>query len=706
MPTFTFTSPEGKKYTVNGPEGATQDQAFQMLQSQIGSAQAAPAAEKTRGFGEYLNDSIADVPRSLGLFGRYALEGVGGIADIAASPFRAGLNAAGADIRGNSGAALADAIGLPSPRTATERVIGDASRLVAGGAVPIGAGAALASRGTGVAQGVGKMLAANPAQQLTSAAAAGGAGGYTRETGGNDAAQLVAALGAGVAAPFAANGLAKAGQAARTVIAGRSQPSAQQIEITINNALQPSGMSLSSLPSDIAATIRKDVAEAYKLSDSLTPDAVRRLADYRLVGATPTQARLTLQPGDITRQENLSKLGVNSRDPLAQELANTKSANNKVLTEGLNGLGASTADDQIAGASRVMGALDARNSRAKAVIDQSYQAARDTQGRSASLDPSAFTNRANNLLDEALLGGKLPGDVRNLLNRAATGEMPLTVDVAEQFKTRIGELQRSTADAAERKALGLVRNALDDTPLLPGQKIGQESIAAFNKARALNRSWMKIVERTPALQAVRDGIEPDKFVQQYIVGSGPKSNVMDVAQLKSSIKSSPDAMDAVKEQITSFLKQKATNGATDEVANFSQSAYNKALNQIGERKLKLFFSQPEIDKLKALGRVASYEQVQPVGSAVNNSNTAGTLGAGLLDRLGGSPLLSKIPFGRAAIGDPLQNIVISQQSGRALNTPLSLIGGPAERAVQGQMSRIPAISPALLMGFPEDDRQR
>lgn len=38
MPTFEFTSPEGKTYTVQGPEGATQEQAFQILQGQIGAA--------------------------------------------------------------------------------------------------------------------------------------------------------------------------------------------------------------------------------------------------------------------------------------------------------------------------------------------------------------------------------------------------------------------------------------------------------------------------------------------------------------------------------------------------------------------------------------------------------------------------------------------------------------------------------------------
>lgn len=36
MATFEFTSPDGKTYEVQGPEGATQEQAFQMLQQQIG----------------------------------------------------------------------------------------------------------------------------------------------------------------------------------------------------------------------------------------------------------------------------------------------------------------------------------------------------------------------------------------------------------------------------------------------------------------------------------------------------------------------------------------------------------------------------------------------------------------------------------------------------------------------------------------------
>ncbi len=39
MPTFDFTSPDGKSYSVQGPDGATPEQAFQMLQQHIGEPQ-------------------------------------------------------------------------------------------------------------------------------------------------------------------------------------------------------------------------------------------------------------------------------------------------------------------------------------------------------------------------------------------------------------------------------------------------------------------------------------------------------------------------------------------------------------------------------------------------------------------------------------------------------------------------------------------
>ena len=50
MPTFVITAPSGKEYEIEAPEGATREQAFQMLQQQLGAegiqAQGTPAAEQ------------------------------------------------------------------------------------------------------------------------------------------------------------------------------------------------------------------------------------------------------------------------------------------------------------------------------------------------------------------------------------------------------------------------------------------------------------------------------------------------------------------------------------------------------------------------------------------------------------------------------------------------------------------------------------
>jgi len=736
MPDFEFTSPDGKAYTVTGPAGATKEQAFQMLQQQLG---AKPAAKP---FGQQLNDSIRDMPRQVGLTARYGLEGLGDGLDFLASPIRAGMNAVlptkkptitdlvsmqdareRPAIEGRSGKVLADALGLPEPKDARERVVGDAARTLAGVALPLGAAGGVARGSTGVTKAVAQQMAAKPVQQLASGAAAGAAGGYTRETGGDAGSQFAASLAAGVASPFAMAGAQRAtGSLARLLRPATPTPQqVQQINITIDNALQQSGLTLGQLPSSVAQSIRDDVAAAFRTSEHVSPDAVRRLADYRMTGLTPTAGGLTLDPAIVTRQKNLAKQGINSRDTTAQFLGQTENRNNKLLTGKLNDLGAGAADDAYAGGQRMIGALERRDEKARDIIGRLYDRARDSQGRSAALDHVTFTNRAADLLHDANVESFLTPDIRNKLNAFAGGQAPLTVEIAEQFKTNIGRLQRSSTDGNVRYALGAVRQALDEAPLLGQsaapqagagglvsmngqQNLGQKAIDAFNKARRVNRTYMGVVERTPALQAVRDGVEPDKFVQQFIVGGGKDASFSAVANLKNSIKANPVAMQSVREQIAAHLKSRALSNREDEVGRFSSAAFDNALKAIGDRKLGLFFSQQEIAQMKAVGRVAGYEQFQPVGSAVNNSNTAAA-GAAIVDRFLSQSVLSKIPFGQAAIGDPLQSITVGLQSGRALDVPRNLVLPQVQARQPAGMLASPAALMGLLATQPEEEER-
>lgn len=80
MPTFDFTAPDGKSYSVEGPEGATPEQAFQVLQQQIGSA---PKAESS---------SVGGTAKSLGVG---LAEGAIGLAGLPGDVYHLGLRALG-----------------------------------------------------------------------------------------------------------------------------------------------------------------------------------------------------------------------------------------------------------------------------------------------------------------------------------------------------------------------------------------------------------------------------------------------------------------------------------------------------------------------------------------------------------------------------------------------------------------------------------
>lgn len=639
------------------------------------------------GFGEKMNAGIKDIPRQLGLTVRHGVEGMADFAGVFSNPI-AGLSneAFGTRIPSlrTATSGVLDRMGLPQPRTPTERVVGDASRLLAGGGGMV-KGAQLATK---VAPAMAP-LAARPGLQASSAIGSGLAGGYTRETGGDPTSQFVASLAGGIAAPVAVAGLSAGGNYVRNLVNSIRDVKPPQVNIQITNAIEQAGYNPSSVPKSVMGLLEADAAAAMRKGE-LSQDALRRLVDYRLVGATPARGNLTLNPVDITSQHNLSKIGANSSSPKLQGLAMRQNENTGTLLRNLNEMGANTTDDAFAAGQRVIGGLEKTAGARQGEINAAYTNARNQTGLDAEIDPSAFTQRAGDLLKANLLEGSLPSDVRRILNEAATGKLPLNVSTAEQIKTAIGNLQRSSADGSVRKALGYVRQALDEAPLMQGQ--GDDAIQAFNQARGLNRNWRGLVEKTPALQAIEDGVQPDKFVQQYIIQGAGKANVMDVARLKNAVKDSPEALQAIRGQILAHLKSKATSGKADEAMTFSQSGYNNAFSGIGERKLRMFFDRAEIDKMKAIGRVAMYEQIQPSGSAVNNSNTA-AMAIGKLDDIAG-----RLPLGgfiQMGLTGPAKNITTSFQAGGMTNVPKAL--NLPQKTVPGQHIPLPLLmTPGLL----------
>lgn len=699
MAKYRIKAPDGSTFEVTAPDSASEAEVMAYAQGQF--AQQSPKIEKPAVVSA--GEALSDIPRQFGLTARYAAEGLPQFADVLASPFRVGLGFAGVKVPTLSQAATtaADAVGLPQPQGANERVIGDATRT---GFSALGLGGAAQAGGrmlSGLPARVAEFLAANPAQQIGAAVGAGGAGGAVRESGGGPIPQVIAATVGGVAGGVGASAAESVANALKTALKPKMAP--QEVEQTITLVLRGSGIDWSTVPENIRRGLRQEVAQALNTGRDLNADALRRLIDFRATGTTPTRGMLTQDPAQITREMNLAKTGANSTDMTLQSLPRLQNANANRLLTVLDDAGARGAPDAYAAGGGVVNALSGNIRENQATINQLYSAARDTSGRSAQLDRATFTRAANQALDEGMLGYAVPADVQNRLNQIARGEVPFTVEFAEQLKTHIGNIGAAGRGDATTRAMGVIRNALDATPLRTADSVnpgnlpavvgtvppspsvlGADSIQAFNRARQANRGFMQRVEGSPALQEVytamreQGRVDPDRFVQQFITGQG--ASVADVQSLRRAMASDPAAADQVRQFIVAHLKSSATNG-TDDVVKFSSAAYNRALNNIGDRKLAAFFSPEQIAELRSVGRAATMMQAQPVGSAVNNSNSGALLiGRGLdaLDRIAG-----RLPLG---LDNLIQGTVRGVQQGNALNVPGALVSSPAQQ--QNALARL------------------
>jgi hypothetical protein len=663
----------------------------------------APVAVKA---GAATSNALGDIPRQLGLTARYGLEGLANTAQIVTEPLRYLTDR----LTGQTGKTVplgvlatqaADAIGLPKPADANERVIGDATRLVAG-AGGLGAAANTARAAPGLAGQAARMLSSNMEQQLASAAGAGLAGGSVREAGGGPVAQGAASLVGGVAAGMAPDALRGAVNAGRSLL---NRPTPQQLDQQISVLLQRADVDYSALPNAARSALRNDLQDALRAGRELDPEAVRRLADFRAVGATPTRGMVSQNPVQITREMNLAKIGANTSDEGLQGLALLQNRNNGTLIRNLNDAGANQGDPFRAGQAAI-GGIQARDAGMQANVNQLYANVRGMAGGDIPLDRKPFIDNIFSALTQENRLAFLPKEIGDTLNLISSGKAPFTPQTVDMLKTMMATASRSSNDGNVRAALSIARNALEGTPvnlppLGPGLATGAQAqalrgattqandvLGAMNQARQAASQRFAWQESARPIEAALGGAQPDRFVRQFVIG-GTLDDARAVAQNGN--------VQEVKNAIVAHLKEKALNGAADEVGKFSQSAFNKALREIGERKLSLFFSPEEIAQLNAVGRVASYAQVQPVGSAVNNSNSGALLLGKGYDAL--MNLANKVPVIGPNLVPPIRNIEIAVRNQQAQNVLPGLLA-PAERPPMGQGLLLPGVAVGGLLAAP------
>lgn len=635
-------------------------------------------------------DSIA---RQLGLTARYGLEGLANTAQIFTEPIRSVTDwATGMQGRtkplGAMATQFADWIGLPSPQTRTERIVGDAARLMAGSAGFAGGAHALAKGASGATQAVLQGMAANPLQQVVSAAGAGAAGGQARENGAGAGAQAASALIGGVGAGLglsAANGAINSAKNLVNNTVGRLTP--QQLDVRIASVLQDQGINYNDLSSTAQAALRKQLADSLNTKQSLDPAAVRRMADFAAVGATPTRGMLSLDPVQITREQNLAKMAANSSDGSLSGLPLLQNQNNNALIGSLNKLGADRGVDATQAGRTLMGSIAAQRDALRTAEQSAWDAAKSSPGYTQPIFKTPLSNMNAALGEQGMMPFMNP-KISAYIDAFQTGSQPFTPQAYRNLQSMLAnEISKGGNEGA---AARIARQALENSPLQPitnpnGVALGNmpvtqevaaamrahdaqpgNAISAIDAARRATRNAYAFEGSNPVVRAaLGDTADPTRLAKRFIVGGSVDDARMVAQQL------GPEGMATVRDSLIAEIKNKALGGASDEVGKISQSNLNKAIKSIGDEKLRLFFAPQEISQLKSTGRAASYMQVQPVGSAVGNSNTGAVVGAIAYDALNG--IAKRVPFGKAAIIDPMQQLRIDMATRQATNLQPGLL---------------------------------
>lgn len=184
MPSFEFTSPEGKVYTVEGPDGATKEQAFKMLQTKLGaSSQPAPqAAEKPDTF-------IGSVAQGAGNLVAGAVRGAGSIGATILAPYdmaKDALNGKGWSLESNRQRRADIDGGLQLMGADTDSGLYKTGKIVGEIAGTAGAGGVLANGVRAVSQAPRAAAFANALQTggMRAGATPGAANMLTRSAGG------------------------------------------------------------------------------------------------------------------------------------------------------------------------------------------------------------------------------------------------------------------------------------------------------------------------------------------------------------------------------------------------------------------------------------------------------------------------------------------------------------------------------------------
>lgn len=316
-----------------GQEKPSQEGKATTLDAWLGGNQPIPQGQKTSapspaheqpGFGSELG-------RQIGLTGRAAVTGVTSLPNMVGDAANSLINMGVRGVNRLAGTSIPElampsavtqqamnAVGVPQPQNATERVVQNVASTMAGTAPNVGLGNLLAQSANPIAKAIGQGTAALPGMQVTSGAGSALGSALAQEAGLGPVGQILGGLAGGIGGAVAPS--------AALVGARNAANAGQSLGQSVKNVVQPVTAPEKYVGSNLAKQL--GTAEAQRLASAI------KSAPEFVPGSSPTLAQVGATPYLVATE----KAAANAYPELKISLAERNVANNQARWNQLMGI--------------------------------------------------------------------------------------------------------------------------------------------------------------------------------------------------------------------------------------------------------------------------------------------------------------------------------------------------------------------------------
>lgn len=419
---------------------------------------------------------------------------------------------------------------------------------------------------------------------------------------------------------------------------GKTNFNEELVDDALKNYAKDTNQKITDLDAKQINEIKESVRNALKKHKSISVEQAATMKDFEKLGIEPTKGQLTREPMQWSREQDL--LGVrNVGEPLTARLTEQSQAVRKNI-----GKLSSPVIDEIDDASiKFSKLLKKKDDKIKKKVSVFYKEARESAGKDFEVPLEGLAQDFADIYER--FPDKIPQGVFNRFKSYGlidgTQTKIFTVEEADHLKKLISQNWTPESDFALSQLNKAVEKAVINSVPSGGVfrkpvKAAADRFALHRKIPALQSASNLRIGKDGTFENVKGAMTPDLFVKRFVLDEKNSKNLQTLAKMLK--KEHPGMFKQIRDQVGENIRLAAFGSGELKDTAIRPEMLAKAIKKYGTRKLRAFYTEEEVNTLKAAARVAKNIKTPPEFAKHSKSDTPTGLINTLLSTFTRSPI--------------------------------------------------------------------